>query len=87
MAPVAGRGADIDILSQFAGEQECLFPPCTMLVVREDETLAAARRAGDAPRIERLTSTAHAIYGNFAVKDETTNQKKFSSIKVLPTFL
>ena len=27
------RGADIAMLSQFAAEEEVLFPPCTMLVV------------------------------------------------------
>ena len=31
------RGADISLLSQFAAEQEVLFPPCTMLVVLASE--------------------------------------------------
>merc|ERR1719203_2016192 len=30
-------GADISSLSQFAEEQEVLFPPCTMLVARQSE--------------------------------------------------
>jgi hypothetical protein len=28
------RGADISMLSQYAGEREVLFPPCTMLVLK-----------------------------------------------------
>lgn len=31
------HGADISMLSQFAAEAEVVFPPCTMLVVREGE--------------------------------------------------
>jgi len=29
------RGANIQLLSQFAGEEEVVFPPCTMMVVEE----------------------------------------------------
>ena len=41
------RGADISLLSQFAHEDECLFPPFTMLTVlrppRHVETRRSAR--------------------------------------------
>ena len=38
-------GADISLLSQFAAEQEVLFPPCTMLQV-------VGRRSGDAAEMQ-----------------------------------
>ena len=36
------RGADISMLSQFAAEDEVLFPPCTMLVVAMHNVLLLA---------------------------------------------
>ena len=83
------RGADIDMLSQFAGEAECLFPPCTMLIVKEQTKIAAARRAGDWPRVKSLMekNKAHATYGHFSAKEETVSGKTFLAIDVLPTFL
>lgn len=81
------RGADIDMLSQFAGEAECLYPPCTMLAVREEAKFAAAKRAGDWSRVQRLSSESHPVYGHFAAKEETVKDKVFLSIDVLPTFL
>lgn len=32
------RGASVEMISQFAGEEEVLFPPCTMLVVAKEGT-------------------------------------------------
>ncbi len=81
------RGADVDMLSQFAGEAECLFPPCTMLAVRQDPSHAAAQRAGDLPRLRRLSSEAHPVYGHFSAKEEVVNGKSFLAVDVLPTFL
>lgn len=83
------RGADIDMLSQFAGEAECLFPPCTMLIVKEQTKIAAARRAGDWTRVKSLMekNKAHATYGHFSAKEETVSGKTFLAIDVLPTFL
>jgi len=58
------RGADVDLLSQFAGEAECLFPPCTMLVVKEDPKIAAAKRAGDHSRVSKLTKERRMSLGD-----------------------
>ena len=83
------RGASIELLSQFAGEKEVLFPPCTMLAVKEDAKIAAAKRAGDVERVRRLESekVKHPLYGFFEVKEATENGKAFLSVDVLPTFL
>ena len=83
------RGASIELLSQFAGEEEVLFPPCTMLVVREDPNIAAAKLAGDYDRVRRLEEKrgVHSMYLSFEVKEEESAGKKFLSVDVLPTFL
>jgi len=89
------RGADIEVLSQFAGEAECLFPPCTMLIVKEDPKIAAAKRAGDAKRVARLeddlrkksTSGGEHIFGHASAKFENDHGKTFLAIDVTPTFL
>jgi hypothetical protein len=46
------RGAEVSQLSQFASEEEVLFPPCTMLVVDRDASTHTSRTSGD-------TSQAH----------------------------
>ena len=84
------RGANVEVLSQFAGEAECLFPPCTMLVVREEPKLAAAKRAGDRARMERISSantSNNMLYGSFSAKQEEVNGKEFLCVDVLPIFL
>ena len=89
-------GASIDMLSQFAGEEEVMFPPCTMLIVKEEPKLAAAKRAGDVERIKRLEKErgeVHPLYGRFEVKEEKETAAKddrarqFLQIDVLPIFL
>ena len=78
------------MLSQFPGEAECLFPPCTMLAVKEEPKIAAAKRAGDEARVARLSSAMggkHEVYGTFDVKDEVVDSKSFVAVNVLPTFL
>jgi hypothetical protein len=40
------RGADISLLSQYAHEDEVLFPPCTMMVVEGIHAAAAAAADG-----------------------------------------
>ncbi|KAL1521882.1 hypothetical protein AB1Y20_021533 [Prymnesium parvum] len=44
-------GADISMISQFAGEREVLFPPCTMLRVR-----GLGKEARDRTRVESITN-------------------------------
>ena len=83
------RGASIELLSQFSGEAEVLFPPCTMLAVLEDEKIAGAKRAGDLERVKRLEAErpVHAMYLSFEVKEAEENAKRFLCVDVLPTFL
>lgn len=83
------RGASIEMLSQFAGEAEVLFPPCTMLAVKEDPKILAAKVAGDMERVKRLEAERgkHPTYGFFEVKEANEGDKTFLSIDVLPTFL
>jgi len=65
-------GADISMLSQFAAEEEVLFPPCTMLSVTEsmDET-----------------STGRARAQSLAKSSTTEGDKTFVCVRVLPSFI
>ena len=54
-------GANIALLSQFAEEEETLFPPCTMLVVRPQRLQA---RAANEDRSEKFSSTARFVEDN-----------------------
>ena len=61
------------MLSQFAGEDEVLFPPCTMLTVqssskRESVSALELDARGGAPMLQE-------------------GDKRFLSIEVLPTFV
>ena len=51
------RGADISMLSQFEGEREVLFPPCTMLEVKR-----APGSAAEAPRTESAPTCVLAVF-------------------------
>ena len=74
------RGADISMLSQFEGEREVLFPPCTMLEVKR-----APGSAAEAPRTE--TAAAHGDARTLQVYEEAVGEKAFMRIVVLPHFL
>ena len=74
------RGADISMLSQFEGEREVLFPPCTMLEVKR-----APGSAAGAPRTE--TAAAHGDARTLQVYEEAVGEKAFMRIVVLPHFL
>jgi hypothetical protein len=52
------RGADISMLSQFAAEEEVLFPPCTMLIISPGDELreSVARTRRRAPGHRRAES-------------------------------
>ena len=61
-----------------------------MLVVREEPKLAAAKRAGDRARIERISSanaSSNLLYGSFSAKQEEVDGKEFLCVDVLPIFL
>ena len=81
------RGADITILSQFAVEEEVLFPPCTMLIVKPEPKYAAAVKAKDSQRIKRIEAEHTQMYSKFSAHEETKDGRHFLSVDVLPTFL
>jgi len=79
------RGADISMLSQFAGEQEVLFPPCTMLVARQADGAVESR--------VEVSSESNQAVARLRAKLETSDEedantgKTFVSVSVLPYFL
>ena len=80
------RGADISMLSQFAGEDEVLFPPCTMLTVRHaDEASAAStvRKASLAEREDLLLPEVHTLQ----VELRAEQGKQFLCVGVQPSFV
>ena len=75
------RGADVSLLSQFAGEEEVLFPPCTMLVVtkEDDGQRHGVRSEGKpaSPQLARRRSEA-TLHGG---------QVSYLAISVVPSFI
>lgn len=54
------RGASVELLSQFKGEEEVLFPPCTMLVVLDTDVIRASHEPILAPeQIEPQDAKVH----------------------------
>ena len=82
-------GADIAILSQFAAEDEVLFPPCTMLIALE--------RPSDAPDgVEPIDAELSKVPSQYGVRravhgeeEHATHQrsKTFVSLDVVPCFI
>lgn len=66
-------GADISMLSQFANEEELLFPPCTMLTV-----LPPSSADNFAQAAERETA---------AFEERIEDEKRFIMVSVMPTFV
>jgi len=97
------RGASIELLSQFASEGEILFPPCTMLRVREkassrNSTLLrqmtaaagkmASQLASSNPQLPNKGLDAIApLRENYEAEQLAEDGKHFLTIAVLPTFL
>ena len=74
------HGADISLLSQFAGEEEILFPPCTIL-----EVFSKAKTTRKSCTSEELARAASATPSTEQAPDGTT--KTFTQIRALPTFV
>jgi hypothetical protein len=74
------RGADIGMLSQFAAEQEVLFPPCTLMVVQPSSLPQKGRpRAGaQGDGVDELPT------GGTWVEERG---KRYLRIEVLPSFV
>jgi len=81
------HGASIEMLSQFSAEKEVLFPPCTMLAVKEERKMAEARTAGDKTRIKKLEDERNTPWSHYEASNISENGRTFLSINVLPTFL
>ena len=94
-------GADISLLSQFAHEDECLFPPFTMLTVLRPErtssrgsrsasgadarATAAPARSGRQSRQDALRSAA--ILCERLSVSRSEGDKTWMQIEVKPTFV
>ena len=77
------RGADIKMLSQFSGEDEVLFPPCTML-----EVIRSAK--GEVQPITRPRATSlpeHVEKMNLKIEQSSEGKRVFLAISVLPSFI
>lgn len=81
-------GADVSMLSQFAHEQEVIFPPCTLLKVRKRETPMG--KHAKPPPLTRQTSglAPRDAVAKYEVGEDAID-KKFHAlqVKVLPEFL
>eukprot|EP00747_Dinoflagellata_sp_TGD_P158627 gnl/TRDRNA2_/TRDRNA2_177828_c0_seq5.p1 gnl/TRDRNA2_/TRDRNA2_177828_c0~~gnl/TRDRNA2_/TRDRNA2_177828_c0_seq5.p1 ORF type:complete len:125 (-),score=11.00 gnl/TRDRNA2_/TRDRNA2_177828_c0_seq5:103-477(-) len=89
------RGADISMLSQYAGEQEVLFPPGTMLVVKlscesVDKSSSEYVDAQNPPGGHRRGSKESVLKlaAGLQVQEESAqNGKKWLSVRVRPYFI
>lgn len=86
-------GADIKSLSQFAGEEEVLFPPCTMLMVANVAEVQA-KHCDKAARTVTKTVQERGSLVEVEVADEAGYSemcveagKHFISVEVVPTFV
>ena len=79
------RGADISMLSQFAAEAECLFPPCTMLQVLEIDGTAQRHESGADAHSKAPDGLEDAR--GLRVSQEASGDKSFIAIKVRPSFV
>ena len=83
------RGADISRLSQFAGEEEVLFPPCTMLEVKREpikhvsQAVEAVINKTSPTRARRDTRAA---YSQHQVCEQKEDGMEFLQVTVLPSF-
>merc|ERR1712113_1125144 len=74
-------GADVGMLSQFAQEEEVLFPPLTMLVAKKVEVHKLPHVG---PRVSRPSLMN--IVGDVDVREDASEEKKLIAIKVIPNF-
>ena len=90
------RGADIKMLSQFAAEDEVLFPPCTMFeVLTKPPPEVSATTKGEGESASKFKAVAELLIGSsevtarklMQVEDTKLDGNMFTSIKVLPSFI
>lgn len=75
------RGASIEMLSQFAGEEEVLFPPCSMLVVLKGSGDQGAQGSSSGQ------ASASAVRSNEHVETGSGEPVAFVAIHVRPFFV
>ena len=86
-------GASISEISQFQQEEEVLFPPCTMLIVREkaerEKIAAKAAAQKDVAKLKRMSteSFTKVAWAHLSVEEMAEAGKKFLAVDVTPTFL
>ena len=88
------RGANVEMLSQYAEECECLFPPGTMLSFKQDPAKAVSVSQGTAissksGKFAKEEKEEKVVGANVVpVPAETTEGNfRFTQLKALPTFL
>ena len=79
-------GADVKMLSQFAEEDEVLFPPCTMFEVLPCPA-DAVRDEGASPPDRRPSLGPDALMKGLQVEERSHDDKTFLAIKVQPSFI
>ena len=77
------RGADISMLSQFAGEKEVLFPPCTMLVVKHAPASQPAAQLSELTKLDAMARLDSAAPNTMTVD----GGKSYIPVTVLPCFV
>ena len=90
-------GADIKMLSQFAAEDEVLFPPCTLCLrcIQSAPPEVSATTKGEGESASKFKAVAELLIGSsevtarklMQVEDTKLDGKMFTSIKVLPSFI
>ena len=91
------RGADIKMLSQFAAEDEVLFPPCTICLrcIQSAPPEVSATTKGEGESASKFKAVAELLIGSsevtarklMQVEDTKLDGNMFTSIKVLPSFI
>ena len=79
-------GASVELLSQFASEAEVIFPPCTLLKVKE-KTSSRLRRVAQASTPRKAGPRVAPAEEDYQVEAASEGGKTFQSIVVTPTFL
>ena len=85
-------GADISMLSQFGGEEEVLFPPCTMFtVLNAPEPGSSTSRSDVWRRALERTKSGHFRMSKLGPPPKSESvagkTKRFVEVELLPSFV
>ena len=81
------HGADVSSLSQFAAEEEVLFPPCTMLIVQRDNIAKSPKESSPAAEPTHSKPPNDAFSNDTAPQLVTEQERSFFAISALPCFV